>query len=245
VDADSGRQRAVIEPRQRWRVTFARARTSAATTHRELAESWIAGLAAALPLPRSEGTRPRPPLTFAAPLPVGMAGERELADLYVAERLPSWLVRERVCAAAPPGISVASIHDVWLGAAPLAAIVAAADYRVTLADRVDGGPTPAAVRDAAARLLAMPTFERRRQRGTDFVTYDLRPLVAAIDVREEIPPVLCVRTLFHPERGAGRPEEVVAAIGELLGAPLEAAETVRERVLVADDLSDATRVPRV
>jgi radical SAM-linked protein len=243
VDPDSGRASAVIEPRQRWRLTFARAAAAAGATHRELADSWIAALAATLPLPRSEGSRPRPALSFAAPLPVGMAAERELADLCLAERLPAWHVREAVCAAAPAGIAIASVHDVWLGAAPLAAMVAAADYRVILAAGVDR--TPADIRDAAVRLLASPTLERRRPRGTDSVAYDLRPLLAAISVRDTVPTVVCIRTLFHPERGAGRPEEVLAALGEVLGTPLEAAETVRERVLVAEDLNDATEAPRV
>jgi radical SAM-linked protein len=245
VDPVSGPPRGVIEPRQRWRLTFARAGTTAAITHRELTESWIAALAGKLPLPRSEASRPRPPLTFAAPLPVGMAAERELADLYVGERLPAWVVRDAVRAAAPAGIAVASVHDVWLGTPPLAASVAAADYRVVLADSGDAGPTPAAIRDAAARLLAARTLERQRQRGTDSVTYDLRRLVGSIDVRETVPLVLCIRTLFHPERGAGRPEEVVAALGDVLGVPLDAAETVRERVLIAEDLVDATGRPQV
>jgi radical SAM-linked protein len=243
VDRDSGRDRTVIEPRQRWRLTFARTAATAGATHRELAESWIAALAATLPLPRSEGTRPRPALTFAAPLPVGMTAERELADLYVAERLPAWRVREAVCTAAPAGIAIASVHDVWLGAAPLPATVAAADYRIVLTDRVSC--TPAQIRDAAGRLLAASTLERRRPRGTDSVAYDLRPLLAAIEVRDTAPTiVLSIRTLFHPERGAGRPEEVLAALGDVLATPLVPAGTVRERVLVADEITDANDAPR-
>jgi radical SAM-linked protein len=245
MDADSGAAKGVTEPRQRWRLTFARAATAASTTHRGLAESWLAGVVAKLPLPMSQGSRRRPPLTFAAPLPVGMAAEHELADLYVGERLPAWLVRDAVGAAAPAGIAVASVHDVWLGAPPLAATVAAADYRVVLGDRGDGVPTRKAIRAAAARLLDAPTIARQRQRGTDSVTYDLRPLLGSVEVRDGERLLLCIRTLFHPERGAGRPEEVVAAIGDVLGVPLEAVETVRERVLIDEDLAAWTWVRQV
>jgi hypothetical protein len=174
-----------------------------------------------------------------------MAAERELADLYVGERLPAWLVRDALRAGAPAGIAVSQVHDVWLGAPPLAATLAAADYRVVLADSGDVGPTPTAVRDAVGRVLAAATIPRQRQRGTDSVTYDLRPLLRSIEVRETRPVVLSIRTLFHPERGAGRPEEVIAALGDALGVPLEAAETTRERVLTAEDLIDVTRVPEV
>jgi radical SAM-linked protein len=243
VDPESGRVRAVVEPRQRWRVTFGRGSDAPATTHRELADAWIAALAACLPLPRPEGSRPRPPLTFAAPLPVGMAAECEVADLHLAERLPAWRVREAVCTSAPAGIAIEDLHDVWLGAPPLAASVAAADYRIALAG--DSSAEPAALRDAAARLLSAPTLERRRARGTDSVAYDLRPLLAAVDVSDAVPAVLLVRTRFHPERGAGRPEEVLAALADAIGTPLTAAETVRERVLLVDDIVSDGRLADV
>ncbi len=167
-----------------------------------------------------------------------MAAEREIADLQLAERLPAWRVREAVCAAAPGGIAVTNVHDVWLGAPPLTAAVAAADYRVTLV--AGASPGANAIREAADRLLAASTLERRRPRGGDSVAYDLRPLLAAIEVAEGPPIVIRVRTRFHPERGAGRPEEVLAALGEALGTPLEPAEIVRQRVLLAEDLAEVT-----
>ena len=239
MEPESGRGRPVAEPRQRWRVTFGRGSEAPAATHREVAEAWSAALAATLPLPRSEGTRQRPPLTFAAPLPVGMAAERELADLHLAERLPAWRVREAVCGAAPGGIVVATLHDVWLGAPALAACVAAADYRIALAD--DIGCDAAAIQAAASRLLSAATLERRRPRGDGWVIYDLRPLLAAIeiDVRDATRTTLRVRTRFHPERGAGRPDEVLAAVAEAAGTELRAAEIVRERILLAEDLTGA------
>jgi radical SAM-linked protein len=243
VDLESGRGRPVAEPRQRWRLTFGRSSEAPAATHRELAEAWSAALAATLPLPRSEGSRQRPPLTFAAPLPVGMAAERELADLYLSERLPTWRVREAVCDAAPRGIVVAAVHDEWLGAPALAGCVAAADYRIRLAD--DPVRDIAAIRAAAFRLLSADTLERRRPRGDGWVSYDLRPLLATvdIDVRDTARPTLRIRTRFHPERGAGRPEEVLAALGEAAAADLRAAEIVRERILLAEDLTSTAAIP--
>ena len=57
------------------------------------------------------------------------------------------------------------------------------------------------------------------------------PLSAAdgrVDVR--------ARTRFDPVRGTGRPEEVVAALGDLAGSPLHVASIVRERLILADEL---------
>ena len=171
-----------------------------------------------------------------------MAAECELADLYLAERLPAWRVRGAVCDAAPTGIVVGAVQDVWLGAPALAGCVAAADYRITLAD--DTAYDATALRAAASRLLAAETVERRRQRGDGWVTYDLRPLLGAIeiDVRDTARTALRVRTRFHPERGAGRPEEVLAAVGEAAGTELRAAKIVRERILLADDASGPAAV---
>ena len=174
----------------------------------------------------------RPALAFAAPLPPGVAGNREVADLALAERLPAWRVREAIRNAAPPGIAVSSVFDVWVGAPPIAAEAAAADYVVALA----GEPDLDAIRRAATRLLAAERLDRQRVRGDRVTTYDLRPLVDSIRVVAGPPVRFEIRTRFHPERGAGRPEEVVAAVAELAGCGLDVAETTRQRVLLTGDL---------
>jgi hypothetical protein len=49
---------------------------------------------------------------------------------------------------------------------------------------------------------------------------------------------LRIRTRFDPERGVGRPEEVLAALSELAGAPLEVGSIVRERLVLAGEDED-------
>ncbi len=48
--------------------------------------------------------------------------------------------------------------------------------------------------------------------------------------------MLSTRTRFHPELGTGRPEEVVGALADLVGAPLAIEAIVRERLILAEDL---------
>lgn len=215
--------------RQRWRIVFGRPSASSDRTHRELAEEWTGRLIdAGLPLARPEG-RPRPPLAFAAPLPVRMAAAGEYADLLLADRLPVRTVREIVAASMPAELTMIDLFDVWLGAPALAAILTAADYRVTM---TPPPPDVAALAEAAGRLLERPRIERERDRAGRAVRYDLRPLVETIV--PDTPLGLRIRTLFHPERGAGRPEEVLAALAEVLGQPIDVQAIVRERLILDD-----------
>ena len=71
------------------------------------------------------------------------------------------------------------------------------------------------------------------------MAYDLRPLLIGLSVEPGPPTIVRTRTRFHPELGTGRPEEVLAALAEAAGMPLEATTTVRERLLLIDDLDRA------
>jgi hypothetical protein len=198
---------------------------------RELIDAWEVALeASALPLFRPAG-RVRPRIAFGAPIPASLEVERELADIFLIEFVPIWRVREAVTAHLPEGWRLVDLHDVWLGGPALAGQVAAADYRIV----VTGGGGPA-LATAAAGLLVATELPRERVKGGSTVRYDLRPLLAGIAVVDDGPPVvLRARTCFDPVLGTGRPEEVVAALGERAGAPLVVASLVRERLILAQD----------
>ena len=49
------------------------------------------------------------------------------------------------------------------------------------------------------------------------------------------PVVLRIETRIHPERGSGRPEEVVGALADNLGQPLAPKAIARERLILADE----------
>jgi hypothetical protein len=161
-----------------------------------------------------------------------MAAEGELIDIVLVERWPAWRVREALQGRVPEGWRLVELIDVWLAGPPLAGRVAAADYRIEIAGSVDGSK----LGRAAAELLATSRLPRQRPKGADTVTYDLRPLLIDVAVEPGPPVVVTTRTRFHPELGTGRPEEVLAALGDHLGRPLEAAAIIRQRLVLADDL---------
>lgn len=221
---------AILEPRQRWRLTLARGAEAPRLAGRELNEAWEAALdAAGLPLARGAGARPKAPVAFAAPLAVGMAAEAELMDVILCDRWPAWRAREALTGAMLPGWSMTDLEDVWLGAPALAAAVCAADYRIALGGEVDA----AALAAAAERVLEARTLFRTRDKGGSSIRYDLRPLLESIEVVEGSSAALRVRTRFDPQLGNGRPEEVVAALAEEVGQDLVIGEIVRERLILA------------
>jgi radical SAM-linked protein len=204
---------------------------------REVADAWIAAIeSAGLPVARAQGERPRPRVTFGAPLPVGVAAEGELIDVILTERWPAWRVREALEGRLPDGWRLAELMDVWLAGPPLAGRVAAADYRIEIAPPAD----PLAIGGAGAKLLAADRLPRERIKGGQPVTYDLRPLLVDLAVDAGPPLVVTMRTRFHPELGTGRPEEVLAALGDDLGGPIKPASIVRVRLLLVDDLGTAS-----
>jgi len=210
----------------------ARAADAPRLAGRDLSDAWEAALeATGLPIHRPAG-KARGRVAFGAPLPLGVAAERELADVLLAERMPVWRVRESLEDRLPPGWRLVDLFDVWVGGPPLAGRVVGAAYRIELAGPADLD----ALADAARWLLEARELRRVRQKGDGVVAYDLRPLLSAVAVNGSAgSPALCIRTRIHPELGSGRPEEVVAALGDRLGQVLGIGAIVRERLVLADD----------
>ncbi len=186
-----------------------------------------------------DGPRGRPRFAAAAPLAAAIPGEAELLDVWLTQRLPRWRVREALAAVLPPGHSMGDVYDVWLGEAPLPGRVTASVYRAVLPPDAD----PAAVRAAAEALLAAGALPRERRKGEAMIAYDLRPFVQAIEVAEVdavpgggipiVGPTLRMTLRHDPEKGIGRPEDLLAALEEQVGFALEIRSLVRERLVLA------------
>lgn len=219
-------------PRQRWRLLLARSADAPELGSREAVDAWETALeASGLPLFRAPG-RARPRIAFGAPIPASLELERELADIVLTEFVPTWRVREGLAEYLPAGWRLVDVQDVWLGSPALAGQVVAADYRIEAA-----GADAEALAAAATGLLDATELPRERLKGGSTVQYDLRPLLAEVGVVNVGPPVvLRVRTRFDPVLGTGRPDEVVAALGDAVGSPLVIASMVRERVILGDEV---------
>jgi len=213
------------ESKQRWRLVFARDHEARFLSHLDAVRLWERAFRRGeIPVATSEGFSPRPRLIFAAPLPLGMLAEHELADLFLAERLTRSDLRARLADGVPRGYRLIDLHDEWVGGPALATRLVAADYRMTLL-----GVSPERLAPAAGALLAAASLPREKRREKKVTAYDLRPLLVDLQVRADDAtagatddfgvPASCLwmRLRNSQEMGSGRAEEVVAALADELG----------------------------
>ena len=189
-------------------------------------------VAAGLPVAVADGPVGRPRVAVAAPLTQGMASEGELVELLLVRRLPVWQVREAIVGALPAGHELLAIEDVWLGEPAIAGRVVGAEYTMPL-DWVADPASVAAVREAADALLHAAALPRQRTRGDRTVDYDLRPFVDAVEALDGSPPTLRIRVRHDPEKGVGRPEEVLAELGARSGVSFDPTRLVRTALVLA------------
>ena len=201
------------ELRQRLRLKFAKGAAIKYISHLDLARAWERTFRrAGLPLVYSQGFNPRPRFQIAAGLPVGVTSRAELLDLWLTQPLQPAEALARLRAVSPPGLEVLEVVEVDLKAPALQSLICAADYRAV----VRTAEALAAVQARVEALLGTPTLPRRRLHKGEWQTYDLRPLIHSIKVttggdgRDER--MLAMR-LLASQQGAGRPDEVLDALG--------------------------------
>jgi radical SAM-linked protein len=200
-----------LDSRQRLRVRFAKEEQLKYISHLDLARAWERIFRRArLPLAYSQGFNPRPRFQLAAALPVGVTGQVELMDIWLAEPLAVEDLLARLRRTLPPGLEVLAAEQVDLRLPSLQSQVRMADYRVV----VHSEEPVEAIRTRIQALLAAPTLIRQRQHKGQWQSYDLRPLIHSVDVQvsEDHAFILTMHLEASP-MGAGRPDEVLDALG--------------------------------
>lgn len=201
-------------PRQRLRIRFAKGEALKYISHLDLARTWERVFRrAGLPLAYSQGFNPRPRFQIAAALPVGVTGRTELLDIWLIECLAPGEVLARLRPVVPPGLDVLHAEEVELRAPSLQSQMRAADYRVVVQTR----EPVEAIRIRIQALLDAPALQRQRHHKGKLQIYDLRPLIQNVMAQGDKvgERVLTMRLQASPE-GAGRPDQVLDALGLLL-----------------------------
>lgn len=213
---------------QRLRVTFRRGEELKYITHLDLMRAWERMLRrAGLPLAYSEGFTPHPQISFAAALPVGVIGEREVVDLFLSERVSPEAFLRAAAKEAPPGLELLSAEEVGLSLPSLQSEMRWAEYEV---EAPADGWTPDRAREAIERFLAAESIPWEHQREKETKRYDIRAVVQDLRLLDSPPGRIRVwMRLRHDQEVAGRAEQVAAA----LGLP-EPDRIVRTRLILAE-----------
>ena len=214
---------------QRLRVKYGRSGELRFIAHLDVMRLWHRAMRrAGIAMAYSEGSTPRPRLSIAAALPVGVTSEGELLDVYLKRRISPFYFLKRIQGAIPETLLVYEAEDIPMDAPSLQSQIRLAEYRVGVA--ADGEVE--AVEDSVGTLLDKESIPWEHRRDKEVRRYDLRALVHELWVEERSNGAVTLGMVLKADPNAsGRPEQIVAALG------LPAPDWVhRTRLLLAVDL---------
>lgn len=164
--------------------------------------------AAGLSLAYSEGKRPAPQLSIAAPLPQGVTSDCELLDVVLALRVSPQDALVRIRPELPDGIDASSVDEVGVNAPSLQSQVRWAEYEVTI-----GTIDVAVVRGSICQILDARSLSAEYKREKKVRTYDLRALIMALELTpgNDVEATIRMRLRAEPDRTA-RADQVIAAL---------------------------------
>lgn len=199
--------RPLTERTQRLRIQFAKGEEIKYISHLDLMRLWERTLRrAGVPLVYSQGFNPRPKISIAFALAVGVTAQREMLDLTLERPLDPRDLASAVNRQLPKGIDLLEVEEVYTTLPPLQTQVQGAEYMAVL----EAGET---AQELDARLDSLLSSEHlpRQRRNKE---YDLRPLVEElwVESRDERQYTLGMR-LRAGEGGTGRPDEVLNQLG--------------------------------
>lgn len=188
---------------QRLRIVFGKQGAFKYIGHLDLAKTWERILRRAeLALAYTHGFNARPRMQLASPLPVGVTSECELLDIWLEQPIPLDGLAAHLESVSPAGVPIYAISEVSARSPALQTLVESAVYVLTPEDAyaVDD------VRRRVADLLAQPSIKRTRRDKA----YDLRALIVELGVDEA---GRIIARLALDQRGTGRPDELIDALG--------------------------------
>lgn len=196
---------------QRLRVKFSRGDELKFISHLDIMRLWERALRRAqIKLAYSEGFNPRPRISLAVPLAVGVTSEAELMDVLVKGTVsPHWFTSS-VSRQLPPGIEISAVYQIAGNLPSLQSQVRFAEYKVLVDKELGQDKMESAISD----LLSLEKLPWSHLRDTGKRNYDLRALIDDIQLVDSGDSCYSVSMRLRCDNsGSGRPEQVVLALG--------------------------------
>ena len=161
---------------------------------------------AGLPLTHTHGFNPRPSVSIALPLSVGVESVCELLDFDLEGDLPPMeTIQTRLNAALVPGITVRQVYMDGRKIRDLALL------RCRLGLEYDGG-IPAGATDAIATLFARESLMVEKKSKNGILEQDIRPMIRELSVAEAGEKELRVEALITCQNPSLNPMQLYGAI---------------------------------
>jgi radical SAM-linked protein len=194
----------------RLRIRFRRGEELKFISHLDLIRVWQRAFRrAGVDLAYSEGFNPHPRLSLAAPLALGVTGEAELMDVYTVKAMSGQAFCSLVSFQLPAGLEIVQVMTIPLDAPALQAQLRFAEYEVKVQT-----PHPETMKAVLDNLLALESLPWQHQRDTGVKSYDLRKLIDGLCLVSSADGQAVIGMRLRCDTGgAGRPEQVVKALG--------------------------------
>jgi len=195
----------------RLRVRFSRGQEVKFISHLDIMRLWQRALhRAGIPLAYSEGFTPHPRISLAAPLPIEVTSQTELMDIFCTRWVSPHIFTTAVSQQLPGGIEILQVYPIAPTLPSLQSQVRHAEYEV----EVETEKGERDVKTALTGLLSVKHFPWQHQRDTGPRNYDLRALIDDLWVIDWHNGYATIGMRLRCDSGgAGRPEQVIAALG--------------------------------
>lgn len=195
----------------RLRLRFKRGPEIKFISHLDIIRLWQRAFRrAGIPLAYSEGFNPHPRISLAAPLALGVTGEAELMDIFVAKQVSPHNLEAAVSRQLPPGMEILQVYQIVTTLPSLQSQIRYAEYMVEAETEKDEKEAEAAL----ASLLSKEHVPWQHQRDTGPKSYDLRALVNDLWLISWRSGYCTIGMRLRCDSGgSGRPEQVAKALG--------------------------------
>ena len=188
------------ESRSKYRIRFAKSDDLRFLSHHDLMHVFERMFRrAALPLGTTHGFNPRPKLTFALSLALGLSGRAEVLEIELSQPLAADEIQARLRERCPPGLLIHGVRAIELRAS---ARVRRALYALRLPT-----PFPDLPERCAELLTRTDCWHVRRRPHARRI--NLRPFIDTLTGQDD----RVAMALWITPYGAARPEEIAAALG--------------------------------
>ena len=209
----------------RYRITFTKTHTARFIGHLDLQSLFQKAIKRAkLPVAYSEGFNPHQLLSFAVPLPLGMAGHAEILEVFLTHETSPDVVAATLSAQLPQGISIVDVAEVPAIGKSAAALVRNATYSIIFSQAINFD-------EIIQSVLKSDKIEINRRGKKGMVTVDIRPDIFDLQAQAASQHGLHTVLACGSERNL-KPEVLAQHILDLAGIAPENCDITYERLKI-------------